>query len=163
MLDDALAEVGRLSLSGVGAGGVHGIVPSPDGGYVLAGSTAANASGDVDIYLLKLAGSLDSILWSRAYGGAGVDEALGLAVTAAGGYVITGATEQDGAVDVAIIQTDGEGNLLLDQATGEDGADTGYAITESGAGGVGVAGASGVGGSHERALLIRIEPASSEP
>jgi len=151
-----------LTLEG-NIGGIHGVAPAPGGGYAMVGSTLPGPDGDADICLLMLNGALDSILWNRTFGGAGVDTGLDITAAVAGGYLITGQIDQDGAADVAIIQVDADGNLVNDETASEDGADAGYAITETSSGGVGVAGAGGIGGPHERALLIRTEPAPSEP
>ena len=164
-LDGALAEVDSVTLESSNAGGARGILPAHGGGYVVAGSTLPDGDGLTAIYLLALDAPLDNIVWQRAFGGTGMSQGLALAPAAGGGYLMTGTTDRGGeaGVEVAIIQTDAQGNPLLDEVSGDDGADAGFAITDDGAGGVGVAGASGIGGPGERAVLIRIAPAGTEP
>jgi outer membrane protein assembly factor BamB len=65
------------------------ILPTVDGGYLLAGRTAEYGFGYFDAYLLKLDANGQQ-QWQRTYGGAYRDEALDVAALPDGGYMVTG-------------------------------------------------------------------------
>lgn len=109
------AEVGDMwfiKLDGAGTldsqhcfGGTEGDVgtclqQTPDGGYVLIGSTYSNdgdvssAHGDRDVWILKL-DEQEQILWQRCVGGSDSDEAWSVRQTLDGGYIAAGMTYSD--------------------------------------------------------------------
>jgi hypothetical protein len=91
------------------------IAPSPDGGFVIAGSTTVpGVAGDpdhLDLYVVKIDGS-GSLVWEKTYGGPMNDYAAGITPASDGGYVVVGATESYGPEPrndcVMIIDEDGE-------------------------------------------------------
>lgn len=87
-----------------------------DGGYVLAGQTQSFGAGEDDIWLVKTNGSGDT-LWTRTFGGATTEMAMGVESTLDGGYWIVGFTNSFGAgdYDVYVIKTDASGSLALEE------------------------------------------------
>ena len=82
-----------------------------DGGFAIAGRTASNGDADGDYFLVKTSSS-GTHEWSKAYGGANVDQAGNMIQTADGGYLLTGYTTSFGAGirDAYLVKTDANGN-----------------------------------------------------
>jgi len=98
---------------------------TPDGGFVVAGSTGSN-DGDVsgnhgtNDYWLAKTDSNGVIGWQRCLGGSGQDFANAVALTAGGGYVVAGYSGSNdsnvtgnhgGGGDFWVVQLDGNGNI----------------------------------------------------
>lgn len=90
-----------------------------DGGYIFVGYTASFGSGSSDIYLLKTDSQGDTI-WTRTYGGIGVDIAWRCQQTDDGGYIIAGETDSYGAGDrdVYLLKVDAVGDTVWTRAYG---------------------------------------------
>ncbi|MBC7446437.1 MAG: T9SS type A sorting domain-containing protein [Hymenobacteraceae bacterium] len=75
------------------------IEPTPDGGYILAGTSNSRAGGDktdagrgdFDYWIIKL-DSLGVKQWDRSVGTDGPDDLSGVALTPDGGYILAGST-----------------------------------------------------------------------
>ena len=92
----------------------HAVVPSSDGGYVVAGETSSYGAGGKDAWLVKLDREGDE-QWRRTFGGPRDDVAYDLRQTGDGGYVLAGATQSFSA-DSA---TENEFWLVKTNASGE--------------------------------------------
>jgi hypothetical protein len=96
---------------GTGTEKTRSLVVTPDGGYAVVGFTDSFGAGDRNFWLVKT-DALGGMEWNRTYGGAGADEAWGLAVTSDGGYAIAASTkdyfEYSGG-DFILIKTDEAG------------------------------------------------------
>ncbi len=87
----------------------YSVRQTADGGYIITGYTESFGAGLKDVYLIKTNGSGDT-LWTKAYGGTGVDEGHSVEQTSDGGYVITGNTGIGiGQSSVYLIKTDANG------------------------------------------------------
>ena len=115
-----------------------------DGGYILAGSTYSFGPGTPDsqnVYLVKT-DSLGDTLWTRVYGGIGVDVATSVRTTSDGGCVVAGYTSSGGAggKDVYLIKTDSSGDTLWTRTYGGQYGDYGYSVQPTADGGYAIAG-----------------------
>jgi len=74
----------------------HSILQTPDQGYIFTGFTNSFGAGNSDVYLVKT--DMDgNILWTKAYGGTGIDQGNSYYRTTDGGYIIAGYTASYGA------------------------------------------------------------------
>lgn len=96
------------------------IAQTADGGYIIAGY-ADDLNLNRDLQLVRLAAD-GNVLWSRVYGGDGMDWAYAVLVDDDGGFIAAGCTERYGenSGDAWLIKTDSLGNLLWSQAYGGD-------------------------------------------
>lgn len=84
---------------------------TPDGGYIVAGTTQSYGAGGADAWLIKFDANGNQ-LWNRTYGGPNMDIGDFIDRTADGGYVIFGSTDNfgtSGSTDAWMIKTDGNG------------------------------------------------------
>jgi hypothetical protein len=81
------------------------------GGYIVAGWTASSGSGSGDVWIFKIDES-GAMLWERTYGGSLSDDALSVAPTPDGGYIVGARTLSYGnGGDFWILKVDDEGRL----------------------------------------------------
>lgn len=105
-------ETWRRTYGGNGADRAACVRQTDDGGYIVAGSTGSFGHGSGDVYLVRLSADGD-LLWSRTYGGPGVE--TGVACRPWGdGFVIAGTTftGSNGSYDLLVIRTDAQGEML---------------------------------------------------
>lgn len=107
------------------------IIPTSDGGVVIAGHTTAFGGGGLDAYLIKV-DQEGNELWSRTYGSPLDEMASTVRQTADGGYILIGnvvdpndfvahADEAgyggfEGRSNIYLVKTDGDGNELWSHA-----------------------------------------------
>ena len=122
----------------------YAIVPTADGGSLLAGASQSFASGDWDGWLLKIAAD-GSPVWQKTYGGSGVDVFYALVPTTDGDFIAAGLTSSWGAggSDVWVVKVDPEGNILWQNVVGSHDNDTAFAADATPDGGAVVAGQQG--------------------
>jgi hypothetical protein len=82
---------------------------TPDGGYILVGTTWITAQNS-DIYLVKI-GADGLPKWEKTFGDAGEDHGYSVQQTSDGGYIITGVVRTSTGNDVFLIKTDDNGNV----------------------------------------------------
>ena len=117
---------------GTGSESVNAMIQTPDGGFVLAGSSSSGNDGDktqinqggFDYWLVKI-DSLGNKQWDKDYGGTGDDYVYSLILTSDGGYLVGGDSQSSlggdktenniGAVEPWIIKTDSAGNKQWDK------------------------------------------------
>lgn len=98
------------------------IIPTPDEGYALTGTTESYGGGQWDMWLMKI-GIEGNVQWEKTYGGLGRDYGASLALLPDGGYIIAGYTESNslgvlGDRDFYLVKTDNLGNLLWEHTYG---------------------------------------------
>lgn len=118
---------------------------TPDGGYILAGTSASGISGDktqasqggADFWVVKTNGS-GTKLWDRDFGGSDDESPWSLCLTPDGGFVFGGFSNSgisgdktqttQGGNDYWLVRADGSGNKVWDVRFGGNAADQLYDI-----------------------------------
>jgi len=117
----------------------YSVQQTTDGGYIIGGK--AYGEGYKDVYLVK-ADSAGNLKWQKTFGGSGADRGYSVQQTSDGGYIIAGMTASFGAgwLDVYLIKTDPNGNLLWQRTFGGSNDDVGYSVQQTSDGGYIIAG-----------------------
>jgi hypothetical protein len=128
-----------------------------DSGFVLAGYTFSQAATSEDIYLIRT-NSSGNIIWNKTFSGNAHERAYGLALTAEGGFIMTGYTKGFTAIgdDVILIKTDSSGSVVWSKKFGGALDDIGNSVQQTPDGGYVIAGSVGVSGGED-ALLMRTD------
>ncbi|WP_428658174.1 3-coathanger stack domain-containing protein [Runella sp.] len=94
---------------GGGEDGNNALLPTPDGGFLLAGGSNSNITGNkselswfdtYDYWIMKVDGNLEH-KWNKRFGGGGDDFGMTLARTSDGNYLIGGFTDSNASGDKA--------------------------------------------------------------
>jgi hypothetical protein len=116
-------------------------IQTGDDEYVILGQIAASYTRDEeDIYLVKI-DSEGNEIWSRTYGGQGMDHGKMIRQTADGGFILVGdradAYPRDGLYqsDIVLIKTDAEGNEIWTQTYGDKILYIGWGVAQTPDGG----------------------------
>jgi hypothetical protein len=133
------------------------IIQTTDGGYVVAGYSMSNNSGDVssthghsDFWIIKLSSS-GLLEWQKCYGGSNWDKANSVVQTRDEGYVLAGETySNDGDVsgsqgnsDCWVIKLSSDGSLEWQKCYGGSNWDKANSIIQTRDGGYALAGGTG--------------------
>lgn len=144
---------------------LYSIRQTPDGGYILGGSSGSGLSGDksqpsqgnLDFWIIKIDAS-GNMVWNKTYGGDSADDLFSLNLTSDGGFIIVGNSESGqagdksnaslGLLDFWILKLNASGIKQWDKTFGGINYDTGYDIQQTSDGGyiVGGISASGIDG-----------------
>jgi hypothetical protein len=137
----------------------HSVCETGDGAYVVAGYTMSYGAGEEDVYLIKVDSAGDT-LWTRTYGGAGLDEAKSVCFTSDGYIVVAGETESFGAgeSDVYVLKVDTAGDTLWTRAFGGALADWAEAVCELADGSYGLSGTTGSFNTTRDAYALKVDP-----
>jgi hypothetical protein len=129
-----------------------------DGGYIIAGYTMSMETYIGNVYLIKANSSGDT-LWTRAYGGTGMDIANSVQQTTDGGYIIAGYTSSFGAGggDVWLIKTDATGDTLWTKTYGGTDNEEAKFVEQTTDGGYIIAGYNDYGGWDCDVYLIKTD------
>lgn len=120
---------------------VAAIQPTPDGGYLIGGTSESDASGDKsapyygnsgDYWLVKL-DARGRKQWDRTIGGTGYDQLTDVQLTPNGHYILVGfsgsgisgdhSEANRGREDAWVVQVDAQGNVEWDRSFGSNGSD----------------------------------------
>lgn len=122
----------------------YSIKETADGGFVIAGSILQTGIGNgraKDVYVIRLKPDGDT-LWTRTYGGSLDEEGRSVAISADGGYIISGYTKSfgSGLEDIYVLKLKANGDPLWIKTFGDKGTDEGYSLVETSDGGIVLAG-----------------------
>ena len=139
---------------------LDGMLPTADGGYILAGHSYSS-DGDVglhygdplkaDMWLLKV-DSNGIKIWSKVYGGTEEDQIAGIVEGPGESFYIAGTTESTnidctgsmgGGRDIYVARLDKDGNMLWHRDIGGSGGDATHNVIANGKGGIIMAGTTG--------------------
>lgn len=145
--------VWQHALGGTSDDEAKSIMPTSDGGYVIAGGTRS-FNGDVsgfhgagDAWVVKL-DPVGNKVWQKALGGTGFDYAYSITTTTDGGCVMAGSADSKdgdvsgvhGGADAWMVKLDATGNKVWQKVQGGTGYDGGNAIITTTDGGFIIAG-----------------------
>ncbi len=107
------------------------LIMTPDGGFILAGSSQSYGNERNDVFLLGT-DSQGNFLWNKTYGGDGDDSANQIIACTDGNYLIVGSSDSytNGESDIYLLKVDPAGNLLWEGIYGGDSDDFGNALME---------------------------------
>ncbi|MDW8159386.1 MAG: fibronectin type III domain-containing protein [Bacteroidia bacterium] len=131
------------------------IIPTNDGGYIIAGHSTSTGATETYIYLLKIDGQGNK-QWERTYGGTDWRVAYDVAQTGDGGYIVVGSVNNSGIGkrDLFLMKTDAQGNVQWAQAYGGAQDDYGFSVVLTRDGGYAVAGMSNSFGQGSNDMLV---------
>ncbi|OQP40035.1 hypothetical protein A4H97_17615 [Niastella yeongjuensis] len=126
-LNSNLDTVWTRVMGGTGYDEAHKAIATTDGGFIVAGTTESNNSGDVganhgasDWWIIKLKSNGDTA-WTSVFGRAYDDALRGMAATADGGFVVAGYTvnkPSSSDVDVMVAKFNSSGNVVWQKIVG---------------------------------------------
>jgi hypothetical protein len=108
---------------------------TPDGGYIIGGTTGSGIGGDKtqpsrgedDYWIVKL-DAVGNIKWDRTFGGSGSEWMISLDITQDGGYILGGSSHSNisgdksenskGSDDYWVVKVDANGNKVWDRTLG---------------------------------------------
>jgi len=138
--------------------GAESVLETGDGGYAIVGYTNSYGAGGTDFWLVKtdVAGNM---LWSRTYGGTGLEFARSVVETSAGGFIVVGYTDSygAGAGDCWLVKTDPSGNTEWNKTCGGTSQDEARSVAKTTDGGYAIVGATqSFGAGWEDFWLIKL-------
>lgn len=134
----------------------------PDGGYLVAGTTASYGAGGYDGYLLRV-DAAGSVVWERTYGTSDWEFLYGLAVGEDRFYLVgTSFSGGNGGADLWTLCVSEDGVVIWEAAYGNNGDDEGRAVFASENGGCIVAGTRSAEDGSLDAVLVRYDDNGGE-
>jgi len=102
----------QKAFGGANNDSAHSVLPTSDGGYIIAGHTESFGAGYYDVYIVKTDADGNE-LWYKTFGGFNSELAYSVQPSGDGGYIFAGFTESFGAgdSDVYLIKADPNGNV----------------------------------------------------
>ncbi len=119
------------------------IQQTSDGGYIIAGQTPAFGAGGFDAYLVRLDIN-GAIVWTKTYGGSGLEIGSSVQQTTDGGFILAGQIDTYGAGggDFYLLKTDALGTVVWTKAYGRTGTEAAIVVKQTMDGGYIVGGTS---------------------
>jgi len=105
---------------------------TPDGGFIMIGTTNSFGAGATDFYAVKVDSNFNH-QWSATYGGGMSDEGFSVTPTLDKGYAFVGFTNSYGAggYDVLLVKTDSTGKEQWQKTYGSSDWDFGYSVKQT--------------------------------
>lgn len=131
-----------------------------DGGYIITGYTASFGAGGMDIYLLRMDISGDT-LWTKTFGGPGDEFGWDIRRTTDNGFIIAAQTSSsgNGEVDAYLVKINEDGNEVWANTYGGDKVDRIFSVRQTPDGGYVAAGITYSFGEGDReAYLLKTTP-----
>jgi PKD repeat protein len=125
----------------------YSVQQTSDGGYIVAGVNESERGGDADVFLIKtdsqgrVGEDQNIITFKKTFDNSHHDEGRSVVETGlvgnADGYIVVGSTYSDvsGGVDVWLIRTDEDGNVIWEECFGGAAVDRGYSVQQTSDGG----------------------------
>jgi len=134
-------QVWQKTFGGAKSDRAYCVRQTPDGGYIVAGSTRSFGRVWGDVYLVKTDAE-GNLVWQKNFGGSKSECGYSLRITRDGGYIIVGSSRSfgSGGHDVYLLKTDAEGNLLWERTFGGSDWDCGKFVEQTPDGGYVIAG-----------------------
>ena len=103
-----------------------------DGGYIIIGNSDFSGNGDQDIWLIRTNSQGDSI-WTKTFGGDGLELGADVQILEDGGFILLGSTESfgNGSSDIWLIKTDSQGETTWTKTFGDNSSDYGKSILKT--------------------------------
>ncbi len=139
------------------------VLPTADGGYIMAGYTTNSILHDIDVHILK-ADAMGNFVWSKTYGGVKPDFINHMLATSDGNYLLVGYSQSYGGgdCDVLLLKIDPAGNLLWLKTYGGWGNDQGFDVIATDDGNYMIAGSSNSASmSDYDTYLVKIDPSGN--
>ncbi|MFZ1728823.1 MAG: hypothetical protein WBQ23_07370 [Bacteroidota bacterium] len=120
------------TFGGIYADEAYSVVETPDGGFLLAGTTQSFTNGYTDIWLLRT-DAMGELRWYRNYGGTGKDYLGEVINCSTGGFLMTGSIEDPIAKKflTVVMKLDDLGGITWDYSRGGSERDLGSAAMEN--------------------------------
>ncbi len=130
---NALGEIQwTKTYGGRGSEEGYSIVQTKDGGFTFAGYTNTVDNNTLDVYVVHT-GSRGELLWSKNYGGTGIERGYSISLTRDGGYIVSGETYsyECGGVNAYVIKLNEKGDTLWSDHFGGRGIEEGRSVFET--------------------------------
>lgn len=134
----------------------YDVRPTSDGGFIVVGRTTPARSDNSSFYLVRT-DAYGNVLWTRAIGGSGYEDAYCVRQTDDGGYIVAGNTTSFGAghYDFYLVKTDANGDTSWTGTFGWEMEDGAASVQQTTDGGYVVAGSARPGGWPEDLYVIK--------
>jgi len=141
----------------------HSVQQTPDGGYIMAGTTDSFGAGGGDFWLVKTDSS-GKQQWSKTCGGTADDWVYSAQQTSDGGYMIAGSTKSFGAggADFWLVKTDSSGNQQWNKTYGGTIDEWAYSVRQTSEGGYIIAGIAHYDAGSGDFWLVKTDPSGNQ-
>jgi hypothetical protein len=140
------------------------LIETNDGGFAIVGYTSSFGAGQEDVYLVRT-NTYGELLWYRTYGGEGTDNGWDIVQTEDKGFLIVGFTDSFGAgeMDIYLIRTDSDGQMLWERTFGGTKSEYGWALAQTVDGGFVLAGQTDSFGEGDKdGYLVKVDANGDE-
>lgn len=110
----------------------YSVQQTTDGGYIVAGFTESFGRPNRDVYLIKT-DAFGNDIWTKTFGGNGIDHSFSVDQTSDSGYIVAGYTTSSGSgnYDVYILRTNTNGDSLWAGTYGGTDYDEAYSVKQT--------------------------------